>query len=88
MATIVETIRKPKIRHTQLFIDGKWQDAASGKTFPTIDPATEEVIADVAEGDAADVDRAAKAARKAFDSGPWSRWMLAIADDSCIAWPI
>ncbi len=73
MATMVETIRKPKIRHTQLFIDGKWQDAASGKTFATIDPATEEVIAEVAEGDAADVDRAAKAARKAFDSGPWSR---------------
>ena len=73
MATMVEPIRKPKIRHTQLFIDGKWQDAISGKTFATIDPATEEVIAEVAEGDAADVDRAAKAARKAFDSGPWSR---------------
>lgn len=73
MATMVEPIRKPKIRHTQLFIDGKWQDAASGKTFATVDPATEEVIAEVAEGDAADVDRAAKAARKAFDSGPWSR---------------
>ena len=73
MATMVEPIRKPKIRHTQLFIDGKWQDAVSGKTFATIDPATEEVIAEVAEGDAADVDRAAKAARKAFDSGPWSR---------------
>ncbi len=43
------------------------------KTFATVDPATEEVIAEVAEGDAVDVDRAAKAARKAFDSGPWSR---------------
>ncbi|MCC6510398.1 MAG: aldehyde dehydrogenase family protein [Pirellulaceae bacterium] len=73
MAIATETIRKPKIRHTQCFIDGKWQDAASGKTFATIDPATEETIADVAEGDAADVDRAAKAARRAFDSGPWSR---------------
>ncbi len=73
MATMLETVRRPKIRHTQLFIDGKWQDAASGKTFATIDPATEEVIAEVAEGDAADVDRAAKAARKAFDSGEWSR---------------
>ncbi len=72
MATIVEPIRKPKVRHTQCFIDGKWQDAASGKTFATIDPATEETIADVAEGDAADVDRAAKAARRAFESGPWS----------------
>ncbi len=78
MATIVETIRKPKVRHTQCFIDGKWQDAASGKTFPTIDPATEEVIAEVAEGDAADVDRAAKAARKALKVAPGARWMLAI----------
>lgn len=73
MATMAETIRRPKIRHTQCFIDGRWQDAASGKTFGTIDPATEETIAEVAEGDVADVDRAAKAARKAFDSGPWSR---------------
>ncbi len=73
MATITETVRRPKVRHTQCFIDGKWQDAASGKTFQTIDPSNEEVIADVAEGDAADVDRAAKAARRAFDSGPWSR---------------
>ena len=73
MATITQPIRKPKVRHTQCFIDGKWQDAVSGKTFPTINPATEETIAEVAEGDAADVDRAAKAARKAFDSGPWSR---------------
>ena len=73
MATIAQTIRKPKVRHTQCFIDGKWQDAVSGKTFPTINPATEETIADVAEGDAADVDRAAKAARRAFDNGPWSR---------------
>lgn len=72
MATVAQPVRKPKIRHTQCFIDGKWEDAASGKTFPTIDPATEETIAEVAEGDAADVDRAAKAARRAFESGPWS----------------
>ncbi|MGN6133734.1 MAG: aldehyde dehydrogenase family protein [Aureliella sp.] len=73
MATIAKSTKAPKVRHTQCFIDGKWQDAASGKTFPTINPATEETIADVAEGDAADVDRAAKAARKAFDTGPWGR---------------
>ena len=45
--------------------------AESGKTFETINPATEEVIAEVAEGDAADVDLAVKAARKAFETGPW-----------------
>lgn len=71
------TLASPKpeieIQHTQCFIDGRWEPAASGKTFATYNPATEEEIAQVAEGDAADVDRAARAARKAFDSGPWSR---------------
>ena len=56
----------------QILIDGKWMNAASGKTFPTYNPATGEVLADVAEGDRDDVERAVKAARKAF-TGPWSR---------------
>ena len=73
MATAVESIRKPRIHQTQCFIDGQWTPAASGKTFDTIDPATEEVICQVAEGDAQDVDLAAKAARRAFESGPWSK---------------
>ena len=60
-----------KVGPTQCFIDGQWVDAASGKTFETLNPATEEVIAHVAEGDAEDIDRAAKAARRAFESGPW-----------------
>ena len=63
----------PKVRQTKMLIDGKWTDARSGKTFPTYNPATEEKIADVAEGDAADIDRAAKAARKAFESGDWPK---------------
>ena len=42
---------KAKIKPGRLFIDGKWQEALSGKTFPTINPATEEVITQVAEGD-------------------------------------
>ena len=61
----------PTIRQTQLLIDGKWVAARSGKTFSTVNPATEQVIAEVAEGDAADIDRAVKAARKALESGPW-----------------
>lgn len=60
------------IGQTQLLIDGQFCPAKSGKTFETIDPSTEEVIANVAEGDAADIDRAVSAARAAFDSGPWS----------------
>src|SRR5208282_3513741 len=57
----------------KMLIDGKWVNAASGKTFPTYNPATGEVLAQVAEGDRQDIDLAVKAARKAFDSGPWSR---------------
>src|SRR6202044_2513057 len=57
----------------KLFIDGQWVDAASGKTFETPNPATGETLANVAEGDAEDINRAVRAARKAFDDGPWSR---------------
>ncbi|ARP82827.1 betaine-aldehyde dehydrogenase [Bordetella genomosp. 8] len=56
-----------------MLIDGKWVQADSGKTFQVHDPATGEVIARVAEGDKADVDAAVRAARRAFESGPWSR---------------
>ncbi|HEY5311289.1 MAG TPA: aldehyde dehydrogenase family protein, partial [Pirellulales bacterium] len=72
MATITKPSRQPQIRQTECFIGGNWAPAASGKTFETINPATEEVIAQVAEGDAADVDAAATAAREAFENGPWS----------------
>ncbi len=75
MATVTEkpskAFSRPKIEHTDCFIDGKWVPAKSGKTFATVCPATEEKIADIAEGDAADVDAAVKAARKALESGPW-----------------
>src|SRR5262245_38563281 len=63
----------PKVRQTQILIDGKWCDSQSGKTFATYNPATEDKIADVAEGDAGDIDRAAKAARRAFESGDWPK---------------
>ncbi|MDZ4818742.1 MAG: aldehyde dehydrogenase family protein [Planctomycetota bacterium] len=72
MATMQETIPQPQVRQTQCFIGGSWTPAVSGKTFATINPSNEEVIADVAEGDAADVDLAVAAAREAFDNGPWS----------------
>jgi phenylacetaldehyde dehydrogenase len=55
----------------RMFIGGKFVNAASGKTFPVYDPATGEVIAHVPEAEAADVDAAVHAARKAFDEGPW-----------------
>ncbi len=60
-------------RPRKMLIGGQWVNAASGKTFPTYNPATGEVLAQIAEGDRADIDAAVKAARQAFDSGPWSR---------------
>ncbi len=60
-------------RHRQMFIDGAWVDASSGRTMETRNPATGAVIATVPRGDRQDIDLAVAAARKAFD-GPWSRF--------------
>ncbi|MGD8826597.1 MAG: aldehyde dehydrogenase family protein [Myxococcales bacterium] len=77
---MIETASSPKsheneikIGPTRLLIDGEFRDSVSGKTFETISPATEEPIAEVAEADAADVDLAVRAARKALEEGPWAR---------------
>ncbi len=76
MATVLtepQSTQTP-IKQTKILIDNKWVDSVSGKTFETINPATGEVLAKVAEADAADVDLAVKAARKAFHSkAPWRR---------------
>jgi 4-(gamma-glutamylamino)butanal dehydrogenase len=58
---------------TQLYIDGTFRDAASGKRFGTSNPATGEPLAEVAKGGPADVDTAVAAARRAADDGRWSR---------------
>src|SRR5215471_9923084 len=65
--SVSEFVRTPR----KMLIGGKWVDAVSGKTFETYNPATGEILAHVAEGDKADVELAVKAARKAFESGPW-----------------
>ncbi|CAH1437692.1 unnamed protein product [Lactuca virosa] len=73
-AALEEPIIPPvKVEYTKLLINGQFVDAASGKTFPTLDPRTGQLIANVAEGDIEDVNRAVSAARKAFDEGPWPR---------------
>jgi aldehyde dehydrogenase (NAD+) len=78
MATATSAIEPSvKISANKLLINGKWLDAASGKTFPTINPSTGEVITQVAEADAADVDKAVAAARAAFEKGPWRKKMTA-----------
>ena len=73
---VEEFIQKPR----QMFINNQFVNSASGKTFPTYNPATGEVLAKVAEGDREDIDRAVKAARKAFGDPLW-------ADMPAAAWP-
>ena len=77
MATVTKPRRPTTARkyQTKLLINGQWRDSVSGRTFKTIDPATEDVITEVAMGDAADIDLAVKAARKAFDDrkGTWRK---------------
>jgi phenylacetaldehyde dehydrogenase len=71
----------------KLLIDGEWVPAASGKTFGTYNPATEEELAQVAHGQAEDVDRAVRAARRAFaDDSPWRR--MNASDRGRVIWKI
>ena len=58
---------------TKLLINNCWVPSESGKTFATVNPSTGEEICQVAEADAADVDKAVQAARRAFDQGPWKK---------------
>jgi aldehyde dehydrogenase (NAD+) len=76
MSTAVHTqtsAAKVKVHQTKMLIDGKWVNSISGRTFETINPATGQVIAKVAEGEKPDVDKAVNAARRAFDKGPWRK---------------
>jgi len=61
----------------KLLIDGEWVDAASGQTFPAIDPASGQTITHIAAGDKEDVDRAVKVARRTFEKGPWAKMSAA-----------
>jgi phenylacetaldehyde dehydrogenase len=70
----------------QLFIGGQWVDAASGETFTTPNPATGRTLATLAAGGAEDIDRAVRAARAAFDDGPWGR--LTASERGRIVWRI
>src|SRR4029078_7318572 len=70
----------------KMLIGGRWLEAASGKTFPTYNPATGEVLAQVAEGNSVDVDRAVIAARNAFERGPWHR--LTVSERGGVIWEL
>ena len=85
-STIPENIKSFLSAPKKLLIGGQWVEAKSGKTFDVFDPATDQVVAQAAEGDAADVELAVAAARKAFDSGPWST--MTASQRSQIIWKI
>ncbi len=73
-------------RPRKLLINGEWVEAASGKTFETYNPATGDVLASVAEGDKEDIDRAVRAARAAFDTGPWRR--MTVSERGRLIWKL
>ena len=77
-----------KIEAGRLLIGGEWREASGGKSFETINPATEEVLTTVAEASAADVDAAVQAARKAFDdtAGPWRK--MSASERGRVLWKI
>src|ERR1700687_1821359 len=64
---------KAEVRTYRNYVNGQWVASISGQTFPVYDPSTEEIIARVSAADKTDVDAAVKAAREAFDSGPWAK---------------
>ncbi len=75
MASVLSspTEKKAAVSATKLLINNRWVNSQSGKTFATVNPTTGEEICQVAEADAADVDLAVNAARKAYDHGPWRK---------------
>jgi aldehyde dehydrogenase (NAD+) len=75
---------RERLKPGKLLIAGKSEEAQSGKTFPVWEPALGEELAQVAEGGAADIDRAVRVAREAFDAGPWTK--MAATDRGRILW--
>ncbi len=73
MATAIESRSLPQVQFNECFIGGRWVPSSDGKTFPTINPASEDVIAEIAFGTAEDVNNAVRVARDAFEHGEWSR---------------
>ena len=71
------TEHQARVSATKLLIDNQWTEAASGRTFATINPSTGEEICQVAEAAKEDVDRAVTAARRAFERGPWRKMAAA-----------
>lgn len=85
-SSLSENIKTFLASPKQLLINGQWSDAADGSTFEVVNPATTEVIGNVAHGKEADIQVAVQAARQAFDLGPWSR--ISPSDRGKMIWRI
>jgi phenylacetaldehyde dehydrogenase len=91
MTTLLSTDLDPRTvdfmsRPRQMYVDGDWVDALSGRRFDTVDPATEQVITTVPHSGPEDVDKAVRAARRAFETGPWP--LLTPAERQQLIWRI
>ena len=73
LSNVAPSVREFIGRRHRMLIDGKWVEAASGQTFTTVDPSSEEALAEIPSGDKEDIDRAVRAARRAFEGGPWRK---------------
>ena len=70
---VIEASRSGEVRRYKMLIGGEWVEARSGKTFESVNPYTGKVWATAPEAGKEDVDRAVRAAREAFDEGPWGK---------------
>lgn len=85
IGTVNTAVRSFLSQPHQLLIDGKWVAAAGAQTFPVENPANGDTISQVAKGEAADIDKAVRAARAAFE-GPWSK--INASDRGRLLWKI
>ena len=85
-AQVIPEINEFLAQPRKMLINNHWVDAISGKSFAVYNPATGEEIARVAHGEARDIDLAVKAARRAFDSGPWRR--MTASDRTRLIWKL
>jgi len=84
--TVLQERDRLGVKPGRLFIDGEWRDASDGATWEQVNPATNEVVTTFAVASKEDVDRAVKAARRAFDEGPWPTLNARTARPSSNGW--
>ncbi len=87
LVSVLPEVKKSLAQQQKMLVDGKWVNAASGETFDVFNPATREVIARVPKGGAEDINRAVKAARRAFDTGAFHR-QLGVRARSKLLWKL